>query len=214
MWLSSVYGPHAPVCTPDYIWPWSWWDAGWCAWGSPPRPGSGHQWAPGQSVALRVGVSDIIDVSIYRDTSIVSKIVSYGNLYRCVKQYIIFKKIKKLVFICTRPRSSNCIQSPIKRIAKLHLNPVTVKPTRQWRNKLQPGPEAERTSGPCIGYIYKCTPVPDGQATFGKALAIAYCCVITLRPSLPWCFLRGLQALTIFFSHRWQPAALEDASRR
>ena len=44
MWLSSVYGPQLPVCTPDNV--------RWCPGGSPPRPGSGRQWLPGQSVAL------------------------------------------------------------------------------------------------------------------------------------------------------------------
>ena len=42
MWLSSVYGPRMPVCTPDNIWTCSWWFGRWCPGGSPPRPGSGH----------------------------------------------------------------------------------------------------------------------------------------------------------------------------
>ena len=45
MWQSTVYGPHVPVRTPDNIGAWSWWVGGWCPRGSPPRPGSGNQWA-------------------------------------------------------------------------------------------------------------------------------------------------------------------------
>ena len=55
MWLSSVYGPHLPVRTPDNIWACSWWEGRRCPGGSPPRPGSEHQWAPGHSMALPGG---------------------------------------------------------------------------------------------------------------------------------------------------------------
>ena len=33
MWLSSVYGPHAPLYTPDNVWACYWWDSGLCFWG-------------------------------------------------------------------------------------------------------------------------------------------------------------------------------------
>ena len=55
MWLSRLYGHHMPVCNPNIVWAWSWWDSGWCPGGSPPRPGSGHQRAPGQSVVVLGG---------------------------------------------------------------------------------------------------------------------------------------------------------------
>lgn len=41
-----------PVSTPDNVW----WLCAWCPGGSPPRPGSGHQWAPCQSVVVLGGI--------------------------------------------------------------------------------------------------------------------------------------------------------------
>ena len=52
MWLSSVYGPCVPVCTPNNVWACSWWLCRWCPWGALSRPLYGHQWAPGQSVTI------------------------------------------------------------------------------------------------------------------------------------------------------------------
>lgn len=56
MWLSSVYGTRMPVCTPNKVWACPWLVSGWCPGGSPPRPGSGHHWAPGQSVMVLGGI--------------------------------------------------------------------------------------------------------------------------------------------------------------
>ena len=50
IWLSSLYDLCVPGCTPN-VWACSWWLCGWCPEGSPPRPGSGHQRAPGQFIA-------------------------------------------------------------------------------------------------------------------------------------------------------------------